>query len=102
MCGLLPGPLDHESIQIGNIRATSALASAIVTLGLSRAMALYPNPARISLPRSNASGTITSKSVSTKRNPWGITPTISRGRESTIRLLPIAEGSPPNRRCQYP
>ncbi len=100
MCGFVPGPFVNVSIQIGSIRVMSAFACAIVTPGFSRAIPLYPNPARIAFPRSSETGSRTSKSLSTIRNPRGITPTISFGRESTEIFLPTTVGSPPNFRCQ--
>ena len=58
----------------------------MVTPGLSLPMPLNPKPARITRPRSNASGRIKSGSVLTTRKPRGMTPTIWRGRESTMRF----------------
>ena len=48
--GLMPffeGPFDQESIQMGSIRDMSALACAMVTPGLRRAIPWNPNPASI-------------------------------------------------------
>ena len=89
------GPFDQVSIQTGNSRARSAFACAMVTPGLSLPMPLNPKPARITRPRSNASGRIKSGSVLTTRKPCGMTPTIWRGRESTMRFRPITDRSPP-------
>ena len=61
-----------------------------------------PRPTSVIRSRSNASGKIISASALTILNPWGITPTISFGRVSTMMVRPITDRSPPKRRCQYP
>ena len=92
---LVLGPFDQVSIQTGNSRARSALACARVTPALSLPMPLNPKPARITRPRSKASGRIKSGSALTTRNPRGMTPAICRGHESTVRFRPMTDRSPP-------
>ena len=71
--------------------------------GLQPCDAVKPESRQESICRDRTrAAAIKSKSVSTNRNPCGITPTISRGRASTVMFRPIAERSPPKRRCQYP
>ena len=99
-CGSTPPSMGHERIQIGTIRATSALAAAIVTPGLRSATASKPKPGRMSRAPMIGPGTIRSGSTVTTRNPSGMTPTIAYRREPMLIVRPIADRSPPNRRCQ--
>ena len=87
---------------IGIMRATSALASAIVTPGLSRARAVKLKPPRNVLLRSRRSGSISAGFRSRNRNVAGSTPMTSRARPSTSTRCPMIEGSPPNFERQYP
>ena len=57
-----PGPLDQESIQIGSIRVRSALASAIVAPGLSRAIRGIRIPQESPCPGRMPAATANSKS----------------------------------------
>jgi len=47
------------------------------------------------LHQSIANGRIKSGAILTTLKPWGMTPTIRRGRESTMRFRPITDWSPP-------
>ena len=70
------GDIGQALSQIGSIRAMSALASATVTPGLSRARLEKLKPSRVRRLRSNAISEITSAagSMSRNRNPSGMTP----------------------------
>ena len=96
------GGIGQALSQIGSIRAMSALASATVTPGLSRARPSKPKLSRVRRLRSSTIAMITSAagSMSRKRNPSGMTPITSAGLESAVSRRPITERSPPNRRCQ--
>ena len=63
-----PGPVGHASSQIGNMRSTSACASAGVTPGLSRASMLKLKLLIVSAAGSSRMATITSGCGAISRN----------------------------------
>ena len=98
------GPLvPYCVIQMGSIRRTSALACRSETPGFSRAIPTYAwTSLGWSWFPSKRCGRITSGSAFRNRNPCGMTPMTSRGRESIVMVRPTAARSPPKRRRQYP
>ncbi len=102
ICRAMPLGAGHAVSQMGTIRRKSSVASAIVLPGFSRPIPPKLNCPRTACARLKRNGRMISGSWSRNRKLRGITPMICRGRESTTRLWPIADGSPPNRFCQYP
>jgi hypothetical protein len=95
-----PGGIGHDPPQRYVRRPRSASACASVTPGFSLATISYWKKTRVSVLRSNQSGTSTSGSTVTTRKPRGMTPTTFSERESLVNVRPTTEGSPPNLRCQ--
>ena len=99
---LPPGNGGKRVSEIGIMRATSALAWAIVVPDFNRAMPVKLNCPRNTLLRSKRYGSTRETLRSRNRNVSGSTPMISRGRPSTINMRPMAARSAPNFDRQYP